>query len=63
MGCFMSKIMTAFEIFLAHEFVTWDKFAKVFSAADNGGGDGGGGGLSHVNCVANLPQFYFHSNK
>ena len=31
----MSKIMTAFEIFLAHEFVTWDKFDKVFSATNN----------------------------
>ena len=40
----MSYNMTTFEIFLAHEFVTWDKFAKVFSAADNGGGDGGEGG-------------------
>ena len=46
----MSKIMTAFEIFLAHEFVTWDKFAKVFSAADNGGGDGGRGDKSCKLC-------------
>ena len=44
MDCFVSKIMAAFEIFLADEFVTWDKFAKVFSAADNSEG-----GLSHVN--------------